>query len=415
MSLRVGAAVRDVTPDRAWLSGFAARSEPSGGVHDPITVRALVVADTAVVTVDVCGLDAATCTAIREASGLPASQVVVHSTHTHGGPASMPGRLEARVDQAWLARVVDAAADAVRAARRSQVEATLSRGVALDPGVGKNRRRPDGPTDPSIPVLAFEAAGRRIATLVSHACHPVVLGPDNLQLTADFPGVVRSRIERVHPDSVALFLTGCAGDVNTGHTAEASMRGDGSDLRTFAEAARIGAVIAIAALAAPLTVSTDEAVSCSRELIELPLERPTAAALADEERRFAEGARSAASASERALYGCWRDWAARMQADPLPDRWAGSVTLMKWGDARLAFLPGEPFAAVALQLRADLDDPALFVAGYSDDCPGYLPTTTEYPLGGYEVDDAHRYYGAAGQFAPGSAEQLMAAVTRLAR
>jgi hypothetical protein len=55
------------------------------------------------------------------------------------------------------------------------------------------------------------------------------------------------------------------------------------------------------------------------------------------------------------------------------------------------------------------------VAGYTNGCPGYLPTESEYPLGGYEVSDAHRYYGAAGPFRPGSAEDLVAAIARLSR
>jgi hypothetical protein len=31
--------------------------------------------------------------------------------------------------------------------------------------------------------------------------------------------------------------------------------------------------------------------------------------------------------------------------------------------------------------------------GYSNGCYGYLPTKAEFPHGGYEVDDAFRYYG----------------------
>ncbi|SKF62524.1 Uncharacterised protein [Mycobacteroides abscessus subsp. abscessus] len=39
--------------------------------------------------------------------------------------------------------------------------------------------------------------------------------------------------------------------------------------------------------------------------------------------------------------------------------------------------------------------------------PGYLPSAHEYPLGGYEVVDAHRYYGMPAGFSRGSLEALV--------
>jgi hypothetical protein len=54
--------------------------------------------------------------------------------------------------------------------------------------------------------------------------------------------------------------------------------------------------------------------------------------------------------------------------------------------------------------------------GYADDCPGYFPAgREEYPDGGYEVEDAHRYYGAPAPFAAGSLERLVEVAASLAR
>ena len=73
-------------------------------------------------------------------------------------------------------------------------------------------------------------------------------------------------------------------------------------------------------------------------------------------------------------------------------------------------LPGEPFLAVAERLRArvaaEAGGPCL-VLGYADGCPGYFPTAKEHRRGGYEVEDAHRYYGMPGPFAEGAAEMLI--------
>ena len=63
-TLKVGVAVVDITPPPGLLqAGFAARTEPAIGTHDPLTARAVVVGDTAIVVADVIGfqfhLDAA--------------------------------------------------------------------------------------------------------------------------------------------------------------------------------------------------------------------------------------------------------------------------------------------------------------------------------------------------------------------
>jgi hypothetical protein len=53
------------------------------------------------------------------------------------------------------------------------------------------------------------------------------------------------------------------------------------------------------------------------------------------------------------------------------------------------------------------------VLGYADGNPGYIPPEAEFAHGGYEVDEAHRYYGFPATFAPDSIPRLLAAVERL--
>jgi hypothetical protein len=69
-------------------------------------------------------------------------------------------------------------------------------------------------------------------------------------------------------------------------------------------------------------------------------------------------------------------------------------------------MPGEIFAETALAIRSHLGATPAFVVGFADDNPGYIPPSSEYVHGGYEVDEAHRYYGAPATFASGSAEAL---------
>ncbi|MGO1077420.1 hypothetical protein [Inquilinus sp. CA228] len=414
--LQAGAAMIDVTPPAGLtMSGFAARTSPATGTNDPLTVRAVAVGETAIVVADAIGLHEGSCRRIRERGGLPDGHLVVAATHTHGGPVAMPGRLGPGLDPAWLQRLEDACVQAVAEARAARRPARLSFGMGADPGVARNRRHAGGPVDPALPVLRIrEPGGAAIAVLACYALHPVVLGADNTLFTADYPGAVRRHLEAAHPGAVAIFLTGCTGDINTGHPAHASISTAPRADRTFAEAERIGARIAQSALQAPEQPLGSDIRAASTELM-LPLARTETEApevLADAWRR------EAADPARAALLRIWIDWAERVASRPLAP-WPARVTLFDWGGARLIGLPGEIFAQTALDLRRALDgDPfadRTMTFGFADGCPGYISPAGEYRHGGYEVEEAHRYYGLPAAFAPGAAERLIDAAIELTR
>jgi hypothetical protein len=127
--IRAGTALVDVTPPAGLaLSGFAARSEPALGAHDPLTVRAIVVEDTAIVVADVIGLHGDMARRIREKCVLPADNVVVAALHTHGSPVSMIGRLSHQADTAYLERLEAACVHAIDQAAASTRPARLTAG-----------------------------------------------------------------------------------------------------------------------------------------------------------------------------------------------------------------------------------------------------------------------------------------------
>jgi neutral ceramidase len=412
--LMVGAAVVDVpvavgTP----MSGFAARTSPSTGVHDPLSVRALVVDDAAWITLDVCGLDEATCLSIREASPLPTDRVVVSATHTHSGPCSMRGRL-GHADLAFVETLCRAAVEACNRAVDNRELCSVSMDSISGLGIAHNRRHPSERIDPALQVMVFSTARGSIAAwLLQFPCHPVVLGADNRQISADYQGFARQSLEDYASGSVALFLTGAAGDVNTGHSAESSYTQGASSTRTFAEAERIGNALGIAGRAAqwsthrpahPVTVSTTS--------VELELEVLDEASRHDLIKGWEELSRTAES-GEQALLRIWTDWA-RAVDDSVPLWWTGTVTVIRIADVLLVALPGEPFLAAAELIQRELELPVI-VAGYSNGCPGYFPTAEEYGNGGYEVLDAHRYYGMPAPFKRGCLEKLVDTAVTLGR
>ncbi|WP_342358601.1 neutral/alkaline non-lysosomal ceramidase N-terminal domain-containing protein [Terrarubrum flagellatum] len=411
--MRVGAAIIDVTPPAGLaMAGFAARAKPAQGAHDALTVRAIAVDDTAIVCADVIGLHEGSCERIRAQASLDADRIIVAALHTHGGPACMPGRIGGRVDEDYITQLETACVAAIDRAVANQKPARILFGLGADPDIARNRRHAGGLVDAHLPVMRFEAEdGARIAIVTAYACHPVVLGADNLLWTADYPGFVRQQLEAAHPGAVVVFLTGCAADANTGHSAHASISLAANPDRTFEAAARTASRIAGSVLSAPLVI-THGATAVASRAIELGLARremETQQALAAQWR----GEFEIADSARRALLAEWIAWAETRTDEPLHP-WPARVTVMTWGGKRIVALPGEIFAETAISIRARLNDPDTIVIGFCDGCPGYIAPASEFPHGGYEIDEAHRYYGMPATFAPGAAEKLADAAVELA-
>ncbi|KFL24742.1 neutral/alkaline non-lysosomal ceramidase, partial [Devosia sp. 17-2-E-8] len=168
--IRAGAAIVDITPPAGLLlSGFAARSEPATGAHDPLTVRAVAVNDTALVVADVIGLHGEMSARIRAACNLPQDNVLIAALHNHGGPVSMAGRLSLASDPAYLARLEAACVEAINQAVANQRPATLAAGLGTDPDVARNRRHAGGTVDRAVPVIRIRAEdGTMIAVVTSY-------------------------------------------------------------------------------------------------------------------------------------------------------------------------------------------------------------------------------------------------------
>ena len=75
-------------------------------------------------------------------------------------------------------------------------------------------RQPTEPVDREVAVIRLDRAdGSPLAVLYHYACHPVVLGPDNLQYSADYVGTACKTVED-ELKTTCLFLQGACGDLN---------------------------------------------------------------------------------------------------------------------------------------------------------------------------------------------------------
>jgi hypothetical protein len=409
--LRYSATTVDVTPRvGVALAGYVAREgRPATGVHDRLTASLLWLAgdqdapaDRSVcwVAVDALGMDVVTATRIRTGVAtqlaMDPDAVLVCCSHTHSGPATWCRNafpIASTGDDAAIDRLVtDISRGAGRLpATRSTVTAGWSR--VADVGVGANRYDPAGPHDASTGVLALrDDDGAVVAVLADYACHPTVLGHDNLAFSADYPAaarrVVRGALEAtegVETPPVVVFLQGAAGDVSTRFTRRES---------TFAEADRQGGLLAGALLrgvldARPLggdgpVVLRGECRVPTRSLPSAARIRKTVAAAEKSWLRVAGGQETPEMRIARTQYEGALGLAALREAG-LPPELVLPISVVAFGDVAWAHLPVEPFTCYGERIQAASPFPDTRVVGYTDGYFGYLADEAAHRAGRYEA------------------------------
>ena len=76
-------------------------------------------------------------------------------------------------------------------------------------------------------------------------------------------------------------------------------------------------------------------------------------------------------------------------------------SLCRLGDSLCFFsLPGEAFCSIGKALKQRAKPATMFVCGYCGGSIGYIPTAKAFEEGGYEVEEAFRFYGLPAPLAP---------------
>jgi neutral ceramidase len=387
--LHAGFAQADITPDpgrRVELSGYVDREQPATGVRDPLAASVLALVGPGqepalLVGLDLCILDGQAVARLAAACPVPPARVILCCSHTHAAPATYPLLGCGDPDPAYVEEVARRVGDAARRAIAGAVPVRLGWGrKAVRTLLWGNRRDPAGPVDARLHLLKVERADdsrRPVCAVWSLACHPVVLGPDNRLVSADWVGEVRRALPLP-----SLFLQGFCGDQNPLRRGEAALA-DWAVLATELQ---------------ELWESTPTAPDGPLRLARLGLELPRLPG--DGTEGLPEAGR-AGRAMRR-----WAESVAR-PGRPVPPTPA-EVAAVRIGEGAAVFWPGEPHVAHALVLPPDC-----LGVGHSGASVGYVPERAAYPRGGYEVDLAHRYYGFPSALAPEAGEALREASVKL--
>ena len=426
------------------MMGYGARAGGARAVHDPLFARAIYLAGGGkclLVELDVCLLAPAHAEAVRariaERTGVAAERVLVGSIHTHSGPetgfVAWLGGAEPPVASASL---FDAAVAAAEQAHASAAPARLGVGRA-EARIGRNRRVAGGPVDPDVLVVRVDRADRSpLAVLYIHGCHPTVLGHDNLDYSADWPGAASRTVESMLPGAMALFALGAHGDVDPRTRGLLDFAIEGQSVgESFAVMESLGREVGVAVANAALAIATDADATIAADTVRLPL--PVHGAADGEPARrsvLAAGLARALAALEvdpataepsvGELFAMThertrhlpRDEARRRIAvaraylrDRTAPRFAGGVTpsvgvqVLRLGPAWLLGVPAEATVDVGLDWKSRLGDAPGSVVSIANGWFRYLP----HPRNFAEADAELRYEIAMSTFVPDAAARLL--------
>jgi len=233
--LKAGTARVEIRPPFGIaMAGFGARKGNAEGVLDYPQAKILVLEgkerSVALVTLDLVGvfpdeqLDEIRAR-VKKSAGI--EDVIFNCSHTHSGPT-----VEAENQAPWQKDAVTNIGAAVEQAWNSREPALIGVGQGsvfighnrlymMSDGNGKMLWRNEtkvrtAPVDPTVMVLRLDRKnGTPLALIVNYACHPVVLGPENLKYSADYPGEMMRTVESsIRGNPMCMFVQGAAGDIN---------------------------------------------------------------------------------------------------------------------------------------------------------------------------------------------------------
>lgn len=424
---KAGIATTVITPAQPmWMSGYAARTKPSEGkVHD-LHAKALALQDNqgsrfVIVTVDLLGIPRSLRDwlqkQVHKRYKLHPEHLLLNASHTHCGPVvkemedSIYGdsfyglsteqiqrsRQYMKTLQKKLLTLVGLAIEKLAPARLAYTHARA--GFAMNRRLKTERgyvisANPDGPVDHDVPVLRIDNPdGELQAVVFGYACHNTTLS--FYKFCGDYAGFAQIYLEQAHPEVTAMFIAGCGGDQNPyPRRTLALAQQHGRALANGVETALLSQAKSIRGpiQAALGTVTLDFAEPPSRRQLELQAKSSN-----KYERRHAEVLMKELE-----------------QTGKIRTTYPYLVQVVQFGsDLTMIALAGEVVVDYSLRLKAELAGPPVWVAAYSNDVFGYLPSKRVLQEGGYEGGDAMRYTPFPGPFAPSVEKRVVDKVHEL--
>ena len=382
--IKVATSTRYVTPwEPCFMGGYGMRRQKSEGVLDELKCTAVLLeidgSPIVMCDVEILMITSEIVTAVKERLlreyGIQPEMVTIATTHTHAGPEIRSERLpmfdEESDDSFWRRyqdflkeRIFTTIADCFETELR-EAEAWY-RTVKIE-GLYGNRYGIGKPEDKDVTLIIFKNEKDVLAAIVNIACHPTVLGAQNLQISSDLLGYISRGVKErlgVYP----LMMQGAAGDMSNrnyrqGHDAQELTRtGEGILAQLFASEE-----LAPLSLDKPLVEPYHWETS-------YPVDKEALKNLQMQIRR--QMATEENYDKHKILLSS--DYAIDLKLKKEEITANFDAAIIRLGDIEICKQPGEMFSRFGMKIKAASKAKLPLIWGYADDYGGYLADEGEY-------------------------------------
>ncbi len=341
-----------------------------------------------VITADLCGFDISMITEVKaeiEArTGIPAEAILVNASHTHFAPVSQGWYTWAEHNQLpdtlYLHGVVKpglvkAAVEALK--NRREVRLYFAR---THTSIGGNRSLSgeEALYDSTLDVLeTIDSKNGEKNVLFLTGCHAVFRNAraEGFRISPNFPGVARQLVEAVGIKN-ALFIQGCAGDINPMHEDHWKT---GEILAADVQKALSGQLVEIRG-----------ELSWGWDSVLIPIK----AWDKEKIKNFKEENSGQAGNLEAEKNVRWADlMLKRYEENCMPVNMPVYVQTLRIGNWKLVGLSREAVTEYGIAIRNIWPDQLVSVAAYCNDVPSYLPTDPHIRAADYEGYGSFFWYG----------------------
>lgn len=265
---QVGFARMDITPDHSVIMGgygtyFISQNlcRWSTGSHDPIYATAVAFENpdddpVILIHLDVVGAIITDIKFIQEgiseSLSIPQERIVVASSHSHGSPDTIgiwgvmippvTGR-----DDLFIQGMIAGAIAAGLEAYDNRVPATIEVAAGIESDLHYNPQDvvvPNAITDDNMTLLAaYDMDDNLIGSLMNWGCHPMIMGPQNTLMSADYPGAYY-RIMDEELGGVNMYINSSLGATVHPQNPEAPFELEGRSWGTWEDVDNFGRTLA---------------------------------------------------------------------------------------------------------------------------------------------------------------------------
>lgn len=388
-----------ITPELGtFLSGYSTSGRDAKSVNDDLTATAFCFQNKDVkamlISLTITLLDKEISDTIRryieKEYGIPYSNIIVHTTHTHSAPLTFTTKgwgvpNTEYVKKILIPRTLAAVKQAV--STMTYVKMSVATGESF---VGVNRREMNtkneivlgqdkyGVFDSEMTVISFaNEDGKCVGNLIHYGCHATAAG-SNLEITRDWPGIMIDRLEAVS-GGITAFINGTEGDVGPRLT-NGCTTGCG-DIRYAFEHGGVAAADAVAIY--QKSVYHDADLSCISQNIKIPVESRLSYAEAKERLENVSDQNPQHAERIRMFY---REILQSYENGYEDVEYVEfEQTAIKLGTVVLISSPFETFSEIGLRIRRAANIPHVLCISMANGCESYFPTKGEIYRGGYET------------------------------